>query len=165
MNLYIQHLETPGLVAHEIKVISAVRKDRVVICEADTFPIERIILEYEDEALAMAFHGDLAEGRAAIKIEEDVSINAAPVKLQEKYFMLQESGDKVRLAKFLSKLWADYGVDPESTEARETSGIRRIAIMHDDGISSCGFQGMERELRRWMTAHGFPSGRGLINKF
>jgi len=165
MNFYIESLETPGLVAHEIEVISAVRQDRVVICEADTFPIECIIVEYEDEELAMAFQRDLAEGRAAIKIEADVSINAAPVKLQKKYFMLQESGDEVRLAKLLSKLWDDYGVDPENAKARETSGVRRIAIMHDDGISSCGFQGMEPELRRWMTAHGFPFGRGLINDF
>lgn len=165
MNFYIESLETPGLVAHEIEVISAVRKDRVVICEADTFPIERIIVEYEDEELAMAFHRDLAEGRAAIKIDEDLSINAVPAKLQKKYFTLQQSGAEVRPAKLLFKLWEDYGVDPESAKARETSGIRRIAIMHDDGISSYGFQGMERELRHWMTAHGFPSGRGLINDF
>ena len=165
MNFYIQHLETPGLVAHEIEVTSAVRKDRVVICDAATFPIERLIVEYEEDELAIAFHRDLFERRATIRIEADVSINAAPAKLQEKYFMLQESGDEVRLVRLLSKLWEDYGVNPESTEARETSGIRRIAIMHDDGISSCGFQGMERELRRWMTAHGFSSGRGLINNF
>ncbi len=123
------------MVAHDIKVIRAIRKDRVVICEADTFPIERIIVEYEEEASAMAFHRDLTEGRAAIRIEEDVSINAAPVELQEKYYALMVSGDKVRIAMLLTELWEDYGVDPERTDARETSGVRRIAIMHDDGVT------------------------------
>ena len=88
MSLYLNRLETPAFVAHDLKVIHAIRKDRVVICEANTFPVERIIVEYEEEALAEAFVRDLGEGRAAVRIEEDVSINAAPVKLQKKYFAL-----------------------------------------------------------------------------
>lgn len=163
MDLYVNRLETPALAAHDIKVISVVRRNRVVLCEADTFPIERIIVEYEDEELAEAFERHLAEGRAVIRIEEDVSIGAAPAKLRKRYFTLKERGDAVGLDRLLTRLWEEFGVDPECPRVRETSGIRRIAIMHDDGVSSYGFKGMKAELRRWMTRNGFPSGRGLIN--
>jgi hypothetical protein len=165
MALYLNRLETPAFVAHGIEVIHAIRKDRVVICEADTFPIERILVEYEQEEEAVAFIRDLELGRAEIRIEEDVSINAAPVKLQKKYFALMASGDRARMEKLLAELWEDHGVDPEHGNERETSGVRRIAIMHDDGVSSYGFRGMKRQLRRWMTAHGFSAGWGVINDF
>ncbi len=165
MSLFLNRLETPAFVAHGIEVIHAIRKDRVVICEADTFPIERILVEYEEEEDAVAFIRALELARAAIRIEEDVSINAEPVKLQKKYIALMASGDRARMKRLLTELWEHYGVDPEGGNERETSGVRRIAIMHDGGVSSYGFRGMKRQLRRWMTAHGFPAGRGLINDF
>jgi hypothetical protein len=165
MSLYLNRLETPAFVAHDIKVIRAIRKGRVVLCEADTFHVERILVEYEEEQQAMAFVRDLELGWAAILIEEDVSINAAPVKLQRKYFALMASGDRAHMEKLLTELWEHYGVDPERGEQRETSGVRRIAIMHNDGVSSYGFRGMKRQLRRWMIAHGFPARRGVIHDF
>ncbi len=165
MSLFLQRLETPDFIAHDIEVIRAIRKGRVVLCEADTFHVERIIVEYEEEEAAMAFIRNLELGWAAILIEEDVSINAAPVKLQKKYFALMASGDGALIEKLLTELWEHYGVDPERGDERETSGVRRIAIMHNDGVSSYGFRGMKRQLRRWMAAHGFPVGTGVINDF
>ena len=165
MTLGINRIETPALVACDIRIVSAIRRNRVVICEADTFPIERIFIEFERESLATDFQRSLEEGTSVIKIDPDSSIDAVPAKLRRKYFALIESGDTVRLTELLNELWEDYGVDPECTAVRETSGIRRIAIMHDDGVSSCGFRGKKRELRRWMFAHGFTAARDRIEDF
>jgi hypothetical protein len=40
--------------------------------------------------------------------------------------------------------------------ARETSGIKRIAIMHDDGVNAFGFTGHPDILLEWMIENGFP---------
>lgn len=165
MTLRINRIETPALAAWDIHIVSAIRRNRVVICEANTFPIERIFVEFERESLATAFQRSLEEGTSVIKIDPDSSIDAVPAKLQRKYFSLKKSGHTVRLTELMNELWEDYGVDPECTAVRETSGIRRIAIMHDDGVSSCGFRGKKRELRRWMFAHGFTAARDRIEDF
>jgi len=164
MKLYINRIETPALFACDISIVSALRQDRVVICIADTFPIERILVEFEQESLAAAFQRDLSDGTAVIKIPEDASINVVPGKLRRKYFALQQRGASVQLTELLTELWEDYGFDSERASAQQTCDIRRIAIMHDDGVSSCGFRGRKRDLRRWMTAHGFTA-RGRIDDF
>ena len=35
----------------------------------------------------------------------------------------------------LTILWEDYGIHGKNPPARETSGIKRLAIMHDDGVN------------------------------
>jgi hypothetical protein len=46
---------------------------------------------------------------------------------------------------------------PQNPPARETSGIKRLAIMHDHGVNAFGFKGREKELERWMAENGFNS--------
>ncbi len=165
MKFCINRLQTPGFVACDIPIVSAFRQDCVVICLADTFPIERILVEFEQDSFAEAFQRDLSEGTAVIKIDEDVSINVVPVKLRRKYFALLQRGDSVQLTELLTELWENYGFDPERASLRQTCDVRRLAIMHDDGVSSYGFRGKKRDLRRWMFAHGFTAARARIQDF
>lgn len=165
MKFSINRLQTPGFVACDILIVSALRQDCVVICLADAFPIERIVVEFAQDSLAAAFQRDLSEGTAVIKIDEDLSINVVPVKLRRKYFALLQRGDSVQLTELLTELWETYGFDPERASLRQTCDVRRLAIMHDDGVSSYGFRGKKRDLRRWMFAHGFTAARARIEDF
>ena len=72
---------------------------------------------------------------AIIALDEDTSINAAPRELQEEYELARVSGDKERIEEVLTILWEDYGIHGKNPPARETSGIKRLAIMHDDGVN------------------------------
>jgi hypothetical protein len=81
--------------------------------------------------------------------------NAAPRELQEEYELAQVSGDKERIEEVLTILWEDYGIHGKNPPARETSGIKRLAIMHDDGVNAFGFK-HPNILLEWMIANGFP---------
>jgi hypothetical protein len=81
----------------EIEVESVVRKGPVVLCEAVTFPIEKVFVEFQDEDLAISFEECVKRGTATILLDEDTSINAAPKELQEEYELALVSGDKERL--------------------------------------------------------------------
>ena len=89
---------------------------------------------------------------AIIALDEDTSINAAP---QAEYELAQVSGDKERIEEVLTILWEDYGIHGKNPPARETSGIKRLAIMHDDGVNAFGFKQPDI-LLEWMIVNGFP---------
>jgi hypothetical protein len=57
------------------------------------------------------------------------------------------------------KLLEDYGIHCKNPPARETSGIKRVAIMHDDGVNAFGFNGNKEQLVKWMIANRFA---GLV---
>jgi hypothetical protein len=124
-------------------------------CISDDVTVERILIEFEDEDAAKAFEDSL-EDRARIVIDEDTSLERAPVFLQNRYWHYLEIGNEKRLHQLITILWERYGIDPDSNRPRETSGIIRIAVMHDHGVSAYGFHGMEDDLRKWMRSHGFP---------
>ena len=96
---------------------------------------------------------------AIIALDEDTSINAAPRELQEEYELARVSGDKERIEEVLTILWEDYGIHGKNPPARETSGIKRLAIMHDDGVNAFGFNGNKEQLVKWMIANRFA---GLV---
>lgn len=131
------------------------RKESVLLCGTDGVEVERILIEFEDEDTARAFEASLEEG-ASIIIDDDISLEMAPAHLQKRYWHYLETGDEKRLNQLIAILWEKYGIDPAPARPRETSGIIRIAVMHDDGVSAYGFHGMEGALREWMNAHGFP---------
>jgi hypothetical protein len=108
----------------------------VVLCDSVTFPIEKVFVEFEDEHLAISFVEDVKTGTANIALDEDTSINAAPKELQEEYELALVSGDEERLEGVLTELWEEYGIHAENPPVRETSGIKRLAIMHDDGVNA-----------------------------
>src|ERR1700730_7621365 len=145
-----------GIVCGGIEIESVVRKGSVVLCDSVTFPIEKVFVEFEDEHLAISFVEDVKTGTANIALDEDTSINAAPKELQEEYELALVSGDEERLEGVLTELWEEYGVHAENPPVRETSGIKRLAIMHDDGVNAFGFKGHPDILLEWMIANGFP---------
>jgi hypothetical protein len=53
-------------------------------------------------------------------------------------------------------------IDPELRPGERTPDIKRIAVMHDIGVSTYGFRGQEDKLREWMDAYGFGSGGMLM---
>ena len=59
------------------------------------------------------------------------------------------------LKKCLPYYGEDYGIHGKNPPARETSGIKRLAIMHDDGVNAFGFK-HPNILLEWMIANGFP---------
>ena len=148
-----------GIVCGGIEIESIVRKGSVVLCDSVTSPIEKVFVEFEDEHLAISFVEGVKTGTANIALDEDTSINAAPKGLQEGYELAQASGDKERIEEVLTILWEDYGIHGENPPARETSGIKRLAIMHDDGVNAFGFNGNKEQLVKWMIANRFA---GLV---
>jgi hypothetical protein len=145
-----------GIVCGGIEIESVVRKGSVVLCDSVTFPIEKVFVEFEDEHLAISFVEGVKTGTATVALDEDTSINAAPRELQEEYELVQVSGDKERIEEVLTILWEDYGIHGENPPVRETSGIKRLAIMHDDGVNAFGFKGHPDILLEWMIVNGFP---------
>jgi hypothetical protein len=49
----------------------------------------------------------------------------------------------------------EYGIHGENPPIRETSGIKHLAIMHDDGVNTFGFKGHPDILLEWMIENGF----------
>ena len=145
-----------GIVCGGIEIESVVRKRSVVLCDSVTFPIEKVFVEFEDEHLAISFVEGVKTGTATVALDEDTSINAATRELQEEYELVQVSGDKERIEEVLTILWEDYGIHGENPPVRETSGIKRLAIMHDDGVNAFGFKGHPDILLEWMIVNGFP---------
>ena len=154
--MYIEEFITPAMACSGVSIGSAVRKGTVLLCESDDVDIERILIEFDDEETARDFERALEDNAACIIIDEDTSLDAAPEELRNEYLLCQAAGNKKRQEELLDELWEEYGINPEKDEPRETSGIKRIAVMHDTGVSAYGFQGMESALREWMAAHGFP---------
>ena len=118
--------------------------------------IEKVFVEFEDEDLAVSFEECVKDGTARIVLDEDTSINAAPKELQEEYELALVSGDEERLEGVLTVLWEEYGIHGENPPIRETSGIKHLAIMHDDGVNTFGFKGHPDILLEWMIENGFP---------
>ena len=116
-----------GIVCGGIEIESVVRKGSVVLCDSVTFPIEKVFVEFEDEHLAISF-------------VEGIKTETAIIALQEEYELAQVSGDKERIEEVLTILWEDYGIHGKNPPARETSGIKRLAVMHDDGVNAFGFK-------------------------
>ena len=137
-----------------IEVLSVARRGALVLCDCGTFPIEKVFVEFEDKDLAENFELCVKDGSAEIVLDEDLSINAAPTELREEYELALVSGDKERLEEVLTELWEEYGI-PEHTPYRETSGIKRLAIMHDDGVNAFGFKGDAEKLIQWMRENRF----------
>src|ERR1700730_1088964 len=131
-----------GIVCGGIEIESVVRKGSVVLCDSVTFPIEKVFVEFEDEHLAISF-------------VEGIKPETAIIALQEEYELAQVSGDKERIEEVLTILWEDYGIHGKNPPARETSGIKRLAVMHDDGVNAFGFK-HPNILLEWMIANGFP---------
>jgi len=52
-------------------------------------------------------------------------------------------------------------IDPEYPSDEQTPGVKRVAVMHDHGVATHGFKGMDGNLRKWMDAYGFD-GRGML---
>jgi hypothetical protein len=153
--MYIDEFITPAMACSGVSIGSAVRKGTVVLCESDDVDIERLIIEFEDEETARYFEATLEENKARIVIDEDTSLDAAPEDLRNEFLLCEAAGNKKRLEELLDELWEEYGITPYKNKPRETSGIKRIAVMHDTGVSAYGFKGMESALREWMMAHGF----------
>ena len=153
--MYINEFRTPAFACSGVPIETVIRKKSVLLCVTDGVDVERILIEFENENTAEAFEASLEDG-ARIVIDEDTSLERAPAFLQSRYWHYLETGNEKRLNQLITILWERYGIDPDSGRARETSGIVRIAVMHDDGVSAYGFHGMEEDLRKWMKAHGFP---------
>jgi hypothetical protein len=144
-----------GIACGGLEIESVVRKGSVVLCDSVTFPIEKVFVEFEDEDLAVSFEECVKDGTARIVLDEDTSINAAPKELQEEYELALVSGDEERLEGVLTVLWEEYGIHGENPPIRETSGIKHLAIMHDDGVNTFGFKGHPDILLEWMIENGF----------
>jgi hypothetical protein len=153
--MYIDEFRTPAFSCSGVPIETVMRKGSVLLCGTDGVEVERILIEFEDEDTTRAFEASLEEG-ASIIIDDDISLEMAPASLQKRYWHYLETGDEKRLNQLITLLWERYGIDPNPDRLRETSGIIRIAVMHDDGVSAYGFHGMEDALREWMNAHGFP---------
>lgn len=153
--MYIDEFRTPAFACSGAPIETVIRKESVLLCVTDGVDVERILIEFEDEDTAIAFEASLEEG-ASIVIDEDTSLERAPAFLQNRYWHYLETGNEKRLNQLITILWERYGIDPDPERPRETSGIIRIAVMHDTGVSAYGFHGMEADLRKWMHAHGFP---------
>ena len=153
--MYIDEFRTPAFACSGVPIETVVRKESVLLCVTDGVEVERVLIEFEDEDTAIAFETSLEDG-ARIVIDEDTSLETAPAFLQSRYWHYLETGSKKRLDQLVTILWERYGIDPDNDRPRETSGIIRIAVMHDDGVSAYGFHCMENALREWMNAHGFP---------
>jgi hypothetical protein len=156
MTMRIESITIPEFVCTSFEVASLLRNGAKVYVRSAEFPIEKIVFEFEDQKLAEAFENAVQRGTAEIVIDEDVSLQAAPVDLRNEYLETKAKRDHAKLEELLSVLWEEYGIDPDSKRPRETSGIVRLAIMHDDGVHAYGFKGQEKKLREWMTANGFP---------
>jgi hypothetical protein len=153
--MYIEEFITPAMACSGVSIGSAVRRGTVLLCESDDVDIERILIEFDDEDAARYFEAALENDVARIIIDEDTSLEAAPEDLRNEYLLCDAAGNKERLEELHKELWEEYGIHPDRDEPRETSGIKRIAVMHDTGVSAYGFKGLEAALREWMTAHGF----------
>ena len=153
--MYIHDFRTPAFACSGVPIETVIRKKSVLLCTSDGVYLERILIEFEDEDTAKAFEDSL-EDRARIVIDEDTSLERAPAFLQNRYWHYSEIGNEKRLNQLITILWERYGIDPNPHRPRETSGIIRIAVMHDHGVSAYGFHGMEDDLRKWMRSHGFP---------
>ena len=81
----IDEIQTPGFACGGFEVVSMVRRGAVVLCESETFPIEKVFVEFEDEETAQAFEQGVNGGHAEIRVDEDTSINAAPDEVREEY--------------------------------------------------------------------------------
>ena len=152
-----------GIACGGIEIESVVRKGSVVLCNSVTFPIEKVFVEFEDEHLAISFVEGVKTGTANIALDEDTSINAAPKVLQEEYELALVSGDEERLEGVLTELWEEYGIHGENPPVQETSGIKRLAIMHDDGVNAFGFKDhpdilLEMDDCKRISAQGYPPG-------
>ncbi|MCE0499514.1 MAG: hypothetical protein LV481_16360 [Methylacidiphilales bacterium] len=154
--MYIEEFITPAMACSGVSIGSVVRKGNVLLCESDDVDIERIMIEFEDEEIAQDFERALENNAARIIIDEDTSLDAAPEELRNEYLLCEAAGNQERLEELHKELWEEYGIHPDKDEPRKTSGIKRIAVMHDTGVSAYGFRGMESALREWMKAHGFP---------
>ena len=111
----------------------------------------------------MSFEDCVKNETARIALDEDTSINAAPKELQEEYELALVSGDKERLEGVLTELWEEYGIHGENPPVQETSGIKRLAIMHDDGVNAFGFKDhpdilLEMDDCKRISAQGYPPG-------
>jgi hypothetical protein len=154
--MFIKEFITPAMACSGISIGSYVRKGSVLLCESDYVDVERLLIEFDDEETAQHFERALVSGNACVIIDEDISLDAAPEELRDEFLLCEAAGNKSRLEELLDELWEEYGIKPYSNEPRETSGTKRIAVMHVDGVSAYGFKGMESELRKWMLAHGYP---------
>ena len=153
--MHIEEFRTPAFACSGVPIETVIRKESGLLCVTDGVDVERILIEFEDEDTAKGFEASLEAG-ARIVIDEDTSLERAPAFLQNRYWHYLETGNAKRLHQLITILWERYGIDPNPDRLRETSGIIRIAVMHDDGVSAYGFHGMEDALREWMNAHGFP---------
>ena len=142
-----------------IGISAMVRKGAVVFCEADalTVDFEKLLVEFETEYLAINFEAAVKENSARLILDEDRSINAAPKEIQEEWELALVAGNEEALEALRKELWEDFGIHaPDQPQSvRETSGIKRLAIMHDHGVNAFGFKGREQELRKWMARNGF----------
>lgn len=161
--MFIKEFITPAMACSGISIGSYVRKGNVLLCESDYVDVERLLIEFDDEETAQHFERALMNDVASVIIDEDTSLDAAPEDLRDEFLLCEAAGNKNRLEEILDELWEDYGIKPYNTEPRETSGIKRVAVMHDDGVSAYGFEGMESELREWMRSHGFPDNDWNLN--
>ena len=160
----IDEISAPGAgigYAGYIGIASMLRKGAVVYCEADsmTLDFEKVIVEFENVALAERFEDDVKRGTARIVLDEDMSIAAAPIEIREGWDVALVAGNKERLEALRKELWEDYGIHAPDQPApkRETSGVKRLAIMHDHGITAFGFKGRAKELEKWMARNGFDA--------
>jgi hypothetical protein len=161
--MYIKEFNTPAMACSGVSIGSTVRKGNVLLCESNDVDVERILIEFEDKETAQHFERALENDAACVIIDEDTSLDAAPEELRDEFLLCEAAGNKSRLEEILDELWEEYGISPYKKQERETSGIKRIAVMHDDGVSAYGFKGMESALREWMTAHGFPETTWNLN--
>jgi hypothetical protein len=88
-------------------------------------------------------------------LEENTSLEAAPKELREAYEKALVAGNKEQIEELLTELWEEYGIDGEDAPERETSGIKRIAVMCDHGVNAFGFKGKTKQLLEWMLRNGF----------
>jgi hypothetical protein len=161
--MYIKEFITPAMVCSGISIGSCVRKGNVLLCESDYVDVERLLIEFDDDETAQHFERALERDDAYVIIDEDTSLDAAPEELRNEFLLCEAAGNKTRLEEVLDELWEEYGINPYKNDPRETSGIKRIAVMHDDGVSAYGFKGMESALREWMRSHGFPDTSWNLN--
>jgi hypothetical protein len=160
MGIDVLRAEGAGIgYAGRIGIESMVREGRVVLCNADrqTQDFEKLLVEFESQYLAINFEAAVKDWTASIILEEDTSINAAPKEIQQEWEVALVAGNQEALEALRKELWEDFGIHApdEPAPVRETSGIKRLAIMHDHGVNAFGFKGREQELRKWMDQNGF----------
>ena len=151
--MWIAEINTPDFCDGEIEVGEMGRSGSMVVCETLDEDVRKLIIEFEDESDARGFENAVHSGRARIEIEENFSMETVNDEMKLEYELAKMSGDKDRLEAVLKELWEGDGIDPDRTEPRKMSGIKRIVTVFWNEVRGIGFRDPEGQetLSKWLN--------------